>query len=91
MSFLKYPSMECKCSVLLAVVFNRTYIFRLVTDSYLKKKELFLVPFFSNVPTFQRPLSLRGGVLGRNGPAIKKITFFAASLTNLKQNEKTRN
>ena len=37
--------------------------------------------FFSNVPMFQRPLSLRGGGgLGLNGPVIKRITFFAASL-----------
>ena len=43
------------------------------------KKKLFLEPF---VPTFQRPLSSRGGGgLGLNGPAIKRRTFFAASLT----------
>ena len=36
--------------------------------------------FFANVPTFQRPLSSRGGWLGLNGPAIKRRTFFAAYL-----------
>ena len=47
----------------------------------LRKKSTFLGTYFSNVPTFQRPLSSRGGGgLGLNGPAIKRITFFAASL-----------
>ena len=44
--------------------------------SSLRKTELFWEPFFSNVQTFQRPLSSRGGGLGLNGLAIKRRTFF---------------
>ena len=43
------------------------------------KNNVFL-NLFSNVPKFQRPLSSRGGGLGLNCPAIKRKTFFAASL-----------
>ena len=41
-----------------------------------------------NFKKFRRPLSSRGGGgLGLNGPTIKKITFFAASLRGaVKQN-----
>ena len=36
--------------------------------------------FFSNVPTAIKLEGGRGGGLGLNGPAIKRINFFAASL-----------
>ena len=48
----------------------------------IKEKITFFLTFFSNVPKFQRLLSLRGeGGLGLNGPAIKRRTFVSASLT----------
>ena len=51
----------------------------------IKGKITFFGTFFSNVPKFQRPLSSRGrGGFGLNDPAIKRRTFFAASL-NIKQ------
>ena len=40
------------------------------------EKNIFFGTFFSSVPTFQRPLSSRGGGLGLNGPVIQRITFF---------------
>ena len=43
----------------------------------IKEKRTFFGTFFSNVPKFQRPLSLRGGGgLGLNGPAIKRRIYF---------------
>ena len=40
-----------------------------------KEKNLFLEPFFQ----------MGGGGLGLNGPAIKRITFFLASITSITQ------
>ena len=69
---------------------NFSFIHYVLREAAKKVLLLMAGPFFgtfffqrSNVPTFQRPLISRGGPrLGLNGPAIKRRTFFAASLSH---------
>ena len=74
----KYQKVNILIIILLATKESRAGPGGGVKGRAIKEKITFLEPFF---PTFQRPLSQRrGGGLGLNGPAIKRRTFFAASL-----------